>query len=150
MLDKRCRYKIRECRDFYLFIKYNQSHIYYAKFPAFNKTRSTGQTTLRKAYQEAYRMMDLFLKKEKVSFHKLLLDTYKDKEYRTYNAAKRLSEMLSDITDIEQITLARLVKLQKQLLDTGISGKSVNNYMSLLPKLWKNREYNPFTNLCTV
>ena len=96
MLDKRCRYKIRECRDFYLFIKYKQSHIYHAKFPAFNKTRSTGQTSLRKAYEDAYRMMDNLLNAEKVSFHKLMLDTYKDKEYRTYNAAKRLSELLKE------------------------------------------------------
>ena len=149
MLDKRCHYKVRECKDFYLFIKYKQSHIYYAKYPAYNKTLSTGQTTLKKAYQEAYRLMSTF-SEEKQSFHKLLLDTYKDSSTCTYNVAKKLSEMLSDITDIEQITLPRLVKLQKQLLDTGISGKSVNNYMSMLPKLWKNKEYSPFTNLSPV
>ena len=40
MLDKRCTYKIRECKDFYLFIKYKRTHIYYAKYPAYNKTLS--------------------------------------------------------------------------------------------------------------
>ena len=31
-LDKRCRYKIRETSEIYLFIKYPRSHIYYAKY----------------------------------------------------------------------------------------------------------------------
>ena len=48
--------------------------------------------------------------------------------------AKKLSGLLSDIKTLEQVTLQRLVKLQQQL---GMSGKSVNNYMSLLRKLWK-------------
>lgn len=87
MLDKRCTYKIRECKDFYLFIKYKRTHIYYAKYPAYNKTISTGQTTLKKAYQEAYRLMSTF-SEEKQSFHKMLLDTYKDTSTCTYNAAK--------------------------------------------------------------
>ena len=60
MLDKRCTYKIRECKDFYLFINYKRTHIYYAKYPAYNKTLSTGKTSIKKAYQEAYRIMSSF------------------------------------------------------------------------------------------
>lgn len=149
MLDKRCKFKIRDNRDFYLFIKYKQSHIYYAKFPAFNKVVSTGKLTIREAYQEAYRIFGT-LENEPIGFHKLLLDTYKDNFYKTYNMAKKLSDLLSDIKTIDQITLPRLVKLQNQLLKTGLTGKSVNNYMSMLRKLFKNREYNPFTNLSPV
>lgn len=149
MLDKRCKYKLRDNRDFYLFIKYKQSHIFYAKFPAYNKTVSTGKYTLREAYIEAYRIYGT-LGQETLEFHKLLLDTYKNEFYKTFNMAKKLSGMLSDIKTLEQINLPRLVKLQNQLIKTGISGKSVNNYMSLLRKLFKNREYNPFTNLSPV
>ena len=64
MLDKRCTYKIRECKDFYLFIKYKRTHIYHAKYPAYNKTLSTGKTSIKKAYQEAYRIMSSFPKEK--------------------------------------------------------------------------------------
>ena len=149
MQDRRCKYKIRECKDFYLFIKHKESHIYYAKFPEYNRTISTGQTTIKLAYQEAYRIYGS-LGISTLPFHKLLLDTYKDSFYKTFNMAKKLSALLSDIKTLEQVTLPRLVKLQKQLLATGMTGKSVNNYMSLLRKLWRNKEYNPFQNLSPV
>ena len=64
--------------------------------------------------------------------------------------AKKLSGLLSDIKTLEQVTLQRLVKLQQQLLATGMSGKSVNNYISLLRKLWKNKDFNPFQNLSPI
>lgn len=146
MQDRRCKYKIRECKDFYLFIKHKESHIYYAKFPEYNKIASTGKTNIKQAYQEAYRIYGS-LGIATTPFHELLLDTYKDSYYKTYNMAKKLSSLLSDIKTLEQVTLPRLVKLQEQLAATGISGKSVNNYISLLRKLWKNKEYNPFQNL---
>ena len=146
MQDKRCKYKIRECKDFYLFIKHKQSHIYYAKFPEYNKISSTGQTNIKQAYLKAYRIYSS-LGIATTPFHELLLDTYKDSYYKTFNMAKKLSTLLSDIKTLEQVTLPRLVKLQEQLAATGISGKSVNNYISLLRKLWKNKEYNPFQNL---
>lgn len=146
MQDKRCKYKIRECKDFYLFIKHKESHIYYAKFPEYNKIASTGKTNIKQAYQEAYRIYGS-LGIATTPFHVLLLNTYKESYYKTYNMAKKLSGLLSDIKTLEQVTLQRLVKLQQQLLATGMSGKSVNNYMSLLRKLWKNKEYNPFQNL---
>lgn len=146
MQDKRCKYKIRECKDFYLFIKHKESHIYYAKFPEYNKIASTGKTNIKQAYQEAYRIYGS-LGIATTPFHELLLNTYKESYYKTYNMAKKLSGLLSDIKTLEQVTLQRLVKLQEQLAATGISGKSVNNYISLLRKLWKNKEYNPFQHL---
>lgn len=146
MQDRRCKYKIRECKDFYLFIKHKESHIYYARFPEYNRIVSTGQTNIKQAYQEAYRIYGS-LGIATTPFHELLLDTYKDSYYKTFNMAKKLSALLSDIKTLEQVTLPRLVKLQEQLDATGISGKSVNNYVSLLRKLWKNKDYNPFQNL---
>lgn len=146
MQDRRCKYKIRECKDFYLFIKHRESHIYYAKFPEYNKIVSTGQTNIKQAYQEAYRIYSS-LEIASTPFHELLLNTYKESYYKTFNMAKKLSTLLSDIKTLEQVTLPRLVKLQEQLAATGISGKSVNNYISLLRKLWKNKDYNPFQNL---
>lgn len=149
MQDRRCKYKIRECKDFYLFIKHKESHIYYAKFPEYNKIASTGKTNIKQAYQEAYRIYSS-LGIATTPFHELLLNTYKDSYYKTFNMAKKLSALLSDIKTLEQVTLPRLVKLQEQLTATGISGKSVNNYISLLRKLWRNKEYNPFQNLCPM
>lgn len=149
MQDKRCKHKLRECKDFYLFIKHKKSHIYYAKFPEHNKCISTGETDIRSAYKKAYQIF-YSLGVEPVSFHKELLDMYKDGKKKYYNMVKRISDLMSDVKSIEQVSLSRLVKLQEQLSDTGLSGKSVNNYMWLLRRLWKNREYNPFSNLSPV
>jgi len=104
MQDKRCKYKIRECKDFYLFIKHKESHIYYAKFPEYNKIASTGKTNIKQAYQEAYRIYGS-LGIATTPFHELLLNTYKDSYYKTYNMAKKLSALLSDIKTLEQVTL---------------------------------------------
>ncbi len=81
MQDKRCKYKIRESKDFYLFIKHKESHIYYAKFPEYNRTISTGQTTIKLAYQEAYRIYGS-LGIATTPFHELLLNTYKESYYK--------------------------------------------------------------------
>ena len=52
MLDKRCRYKVRELSSFYLFIKHKS--IYYVYFPNHGVTRSTGETEIRKAWAKAW------------------------------------------------------------------------------------------------
>ena len=115
MQDRRCKYKIRECKDFYLFIKHKESHIYYAKFPEYNRIVSTGQTNIKQAYQEAYRIYGS-LGIATTPFHELLLNTYKDSYYKTYNMAKKLSALLSDIKTLEQVTLPRSLTIFPRLL----------------------------------
>lgn len=149
MHDKRCKYKIRDCRDFYLFIKHKKSHIYYAKFPEYNKCVSTKQTDIRAAYKVAYQIY-YSLGSEVNSFRKQLLDLYKDVSKKRYREVLRVLEYMPDVKTAEQVTLQRLVRLQDQMLESGLSGKSVNNNISLLRRLWKNKEYNPFVNLSPV
>ena len=132
-----------------MFIKHKESHIYYAMFPEYSRCVSTGERDLRSAYKKAYQIY-YSIRENPQSFQKELLDMYRGGPQKYYNMAKRLTDLLSDIKSIEQVSLSRLVKLQQQLIDMGLSGKSVNNYMWLLRKMWKNREYNPFSNLSPV
>ena len=115
MLDKRCKLKIRETRDFYLFVKYRISGIYYAKYADSGIVKSTGCTNIMDAYRKAYQIIDS-------------LGDYRERQ-------RDLIRVLSFIPDVRselQFTPARVRKLQIDMLATGMSGKSVNNYISLL------------------
>ena len=148
MHDKRCKYKVRDCRDFYLFIKHKKSHIYYAKFPEYNRCVSTKQTDIRSAYKVAYQIY--YSLGYATDFKKQLLDLYKDVSSKRYKEVLRILDFMTDVKTVEQVTLQRLVRLQQEMLEAGLSGKSINNYLSILRKLWKNKESNPFTNLSPV
>ena len=137
MLDKRCKYKVRELQDFYLFIKYPRSHIYYAKFPGFqNKVISTGCMYIDAAYKKAYEIYgQLQTPLNNGSFIDRMFSVYKDDKKRTRDL-KYVLKFLPDIKKPEQITSTRIVKLQQEILKTGVSGKTVNNYVYCLQKAY--------------
>lgn len=137
MLDKRCKYKVRELQDFYLFIKYPRSHIYYAKFPGFqNKVISTGCMYINEAYKKAYEMYSkLQTPDNNGSFIDRMFSVYKDDKKRTRDL-RYVLKFLPDIKKPEQITSTRITKLQQEILKTGVSGKTVNNYVYCLQKAY--------------
>lgn len=117
MIDKRCKYRFRECREFYLYIKYKKTHIYYCVIPQFHKCISTGCTNLKDAYIKANQIYDRVLENKKFSW---------DIE------DKFILSMLPKNPD--RLTISVIERIQKALLDTGISGKTVNNRMGKLHK----------------
>lgn len=134
MVDRRCKYKLREKSEVYLFIKDRTSHIYYAKFPNLNKVKSTGKTEFRDAYRQAYDIL------KRLTFHpepfvEHLLNYTSDKKRK--RDLKRILSFLPDVKDYNQVTDNRIKKLQNDLLATGLSGKSVNNYVGLLKSALK-------------
>lgn len=134
MLDKRCKYKVRELQDFYLFIKYPRSHIYYAKYPAFKKVVSTGCIYIDDAYKKAYEIYgQLQTPLNNGSFIENMLSVYKDDKKRLRDL-KYILTFIPDIKKPEQITTTSIAKLQQDILKTGVSGKTVNNYIYCLQK----------------
>lgn len=148
-LDKRCRYKIRETSEIYLFIKYPRSHIYYAKYPRFGVTKSTGCINISDAYQKAW---EIYQKLD----NPVNLDIFKNLDKKRARDLKYILTFLTDVKDLSRITNSRVSKLQQDLLKTGISGKSVNNYCYLLKKALKpvvsiefeSIEHNPVYRSC--
>lgn len=130
MLDKRCKYKVRETSEIYLFIKYPRSHIYYAKYPKYNVTKSTGCTTLKEAYQTAWEIY------QKID-NPINLDIFKNLDKKRTRDLKYILTFLTDVKDYSRLSNSRVSKLQQDLLKTGISGKSVNNYCYLLKRVLK-------------
>ena len=135
MIDKRCKYKVRETQDFYLFIKYQQSHIYYAKYPELNRVVSTGCIYLREAYKKAYEIYGKLRTPDTVPFIDRMMSVYSDDKKRLRDL-KRVLTFIPDVKKAEQITTVRISKLQQDLLETGMSGKSVNNYIYCLQKAY--------------
>lgn len=121
MLDKRCKYKIRETNQFYLFIKYPKTHIYYAKYPAYNTTKSTGETTLKEAYKKACKMFETLTVPKNIP---------------KINAC--ILRYLSDVKDITRLTSTRVNKMQADMKEAGISNKTIMNYCYILKKALKD------------
>lgn len=121
MLDKRCKYKTRETNQFYLFIKYPKTRIYYAKYPAYNTVKSTGETTIKEAYKKACWM-----------FEKLGVP----KNIPKINAC--VLRYLSDVKDITRLTSARVNRMQEELQKKGVSNKTIMNYCYILKKALKD------------
>ena len=138
MLDKRCHYKVRELSQFYLFIKHKK--IYYAYFPQYKITRSTGCTTLHDAYVTAWNIYDQL---SNDCQNKILYKPFTDKKRQ-----RDLKHVLSFINQSKPLTSSVIKSLQDKLLAAGLSGKSVNNYVYLIRQSyqgtfpqWKPVEY---------
>ena len=138
MLDKRCHYKVRELSQFYLFIKHKR--IYYAYFPQYKVTRSTGCTNLHDAYVTAWNIYD-----------QLSNDCQNKVLYKSFDNKKRqrdLKRVLSFIDQSKPLTSSTIKSLQSKMLAAGLSGKSINNYVYILRQSyqghfpeWKNLDF---------
>ena len=136
MQDKRCRYKMREKQAFYLFIKHRA--IYYAYFPEYRKTLSTHETNFRKAYEEAWNLYGIIKEPEVRQLFKPFNDKKRDRDLRF---------VISYLPDnIQVLTESTIKNLQNALLERGISGKSVNNYVYVLRRAYTGK-FPTFTNL---
>lgn len=129
-LDQRCHYKIRQCQDFYLFRKHRM--IYYAYYPEYGTTRSTKETNIHTAYHKAY---DILLTLDK-PFDKRLWRDFPENKKRMRDLKRAFS-----FFDIDKpLTEATIEVIQKRMLKTGMSGKTVNNYIGLMKQCYR-REF---------
>ena len=125
MLDKRCRYKVRETQTFYLFVKHRR--IFYAYYPQYNVTRSTGSTEVRKAYEKAWEMFSSVQQRQNVVLYK---------PYDTPKRQRDLKRVLSYIDQSRPLTRNVIEDIQTKMLSEGLSGKSINNYIYVLRKAY--------------
>ena len=153
-LDHRFKHKIKEKKPFYLWIKYPTSKIYYVKFKS-GKTYSTKTTDLFEAYEFAQKLQTNLDLSNLYPFHKVLNDYFEEgSKYLEYeiihglndnekslserrSKCKTLSELLSDIKYFKDINKPRLIELQNQLLNKGLSGKTVNGYLGCLHRIFR-------------
>ena len=137
MMDARCKLKVRERRDFYLFIKYKESHIYYAKFPLHKKTVSTGCMVLKDAYIKAYEIMST-LDTTPVEIWKT--PENKDDKCKLNSCLKYLKNKTKPITAVT------VKYIQEQLMKKGQSGKTINNKIFVM-KRYYNGKFPDFTTI---
>lgn len=123
MLDKRCRHKVRELQSFYLFRKHG--YYFYAFYPEYNVTRSTGKLNIQEAYIEAWDIMGTISEKQNV---KLYLP-FKDKKRQ-----RDLKRALSFIDQNKPLTSKMIHTALEKMLSEGMSGKTANNYIYALRK----------------
>lgn len=135
MLDKRCRYKVRELSSFYLFVKHNV--IYYAYYPQFKITKSTGETDVRNAYKVAWEMLATVQQNQ----NKQLFKPYEDKKRQ-----RDLKRVLSYVPQNRPLTKNVISDVQNKMLSEGLSGKSINNYIYVLKKAYQG-DFPSFTPL---
>lgn len=139
MLDKRCHYKVRELSKFYLFVKHKK--IYYAYFPEYNITKSTGATTLKGAYQKAWEIYPTLTSQNIILF----------KPFENKKTQKDLKRALSFINQNNPLTSHAISTAQKKMLKEGLSGKSINNYIYLLKRSYQGDfpKWNPVEHAAT-
>lgn len=153
-LDHRYKHSIKEKKDFYLWIKYPSSHIYYVKFRS-GKVISTKCTDIFEAYKVALKFQQSLEMNNVYPLHKVLHEYYvANSKYLKYEIShglsnniklisekhskcKVLSELLSDVKDFNEMDKHRLIKLQNQLLKKGLCGKTVNGYITCLHSVFR-------------
>lgn len=173
MLDRRFKHSLRIKNPFLLYKKYKKSGIFYVRFEN-GKTISTHSTNIQDAFEFA---QNYLLKspeqqlEQKYDVSKIIRTYYTpnskwvkyDEIHGTkYNpkvlnqncyACCKMADFLTDVKSFDKITKSRLHKLQEQLLSSGLSGKSVNNYIAILHKIFKQLldkeiiQDDPFINL---
>lgn len=127
MLDKRCHYKVRELSQFYLFIKHKK--IYYAYFPQFKVTRSTGCTNMHDAYVTAWNIYDQL---SNDCQNKMLYKPFTDKKRQ-----RDLKRVLSFIDQSKTLTSSTIKSIQTKMLAAGLSGKTINSYIYILRRSYQ-------------
>lgn len=120
MLDKRYKHSLRITSPFYLYKKYPESGIFYVRFLD-GKTISTRTTNIEEAYNFAVNYTD----RHQVGLRQYLLSCEGNDFTR-----KRIVDLL-DVDDYSLLTKPKLYNLQEDLLELGLSGKTVNNYISI-------------------
>ena len=113
MLDKRCRYKVRELSKFYLFIKHKS--IYYAYYPNYKVTRSTGETELQNAYKVAWNILATLQQKQ----NKLLYKPYTDKKRQ--RDLKHILSYLDQSKPVTKVGIAMLIEKKEKKLDENMA-----------------------------
>lgn len=173
MLDRRYKYSLRLTSPFYIFRKYRRSDIFYVRFKS-GKTISTRKTNIQEAYEFAlgYKEQNSEKTEKKSETPQTIIRSYytKGSKWIKYDeihgskysdivlrqnkfACEKMAALLDDAEDFSKITKSRLHKLQEQLLSGGLSGKSVNNYLCILHKIFKQLvdkeiiENDPFAGL---
>lgn len=158
MLDKRFKYSLRLTSPFYIFRKYKKSNIFYVRFKN-GKTVSTRKTSIQEAYDFAINYTQVApetpAKNKTQTIQTVLCDYFTDgskwldydrihgisqsaKDLKTYCFyCRQAAELLADVSNLKNVTKARLHRLQEQFLQLGLSGKSVNNRMSVLHRVFK-------------
>lgn len=158
-LDKRYKYSLQIKKPFYLYRKYKKSGIFYVRFHN-GKTISTHSTNIQSAYDFAVNYLDYNqetnAKNQKTNafqetlrnyyvrgskwteYDKIHGSEYSDKVLsQNHFACLKMADFLADVKDFSSLTKSRLHKLQEQLLSSGLTGKSVNNYIAILHKIYK-------------
>lgn len=125
MLDKRCRHKVRELQQFYLFRKHG--YYFYAYYPQHNVTRSTGSLEIQEAYKRAWDIIGELTSKQNVQLYLPFDDKKRQRD---------LQRVLQLIDQSKPLTSSAIRKLQNELLNQGLSGKSINNYIYILRKAY--------------
>lgn len=144
MLDKRCHYKVRELSQFYLFIKHRA--IFYAYYPQYKVTRSTGCYDVQSAYKSAWDILQG------------LSDRQNQIVFKSFTNPKRqrdLNRALQFIDQSKPLTSGAIKSMQKAMLAAGLSGKSINNYVYIIRQSytgtfpeWKPVEHNATYRSC--
>lgn len=173
MLDRRYKYSLRLTSPFYIFRKNRRSDIFYVRFKS-GKTVSTRKTNIQEAYEFALNYKEQNSKATEktaetlqavirgyyekgskwVKYDEIHGSKYTDSALRQNRfACEKMAVLLDDVKDFQKLTKARLHKLQEQLLSGGLSGKTVNNYICILHKIFKQLvdkeivENDPFAGL---
>ena len=144
MLDKRCHYKVRELSQFYLFIKHRT--IFYAYYPQYKVTRSTGCYDVQSAYKSAWDILQgLSDRQNQIVF----------KSFDNIKKQRDLNRALQFIDQSKPLTSGAIKSMQKAMLAAGLSGKSINNYVYIIRQSytgtfpeWKPVEHNATYRSC--
>lgn len=156
-LDKRCRHKLRFTLPFYLYIKNRKNGIFYVRTKA-GATKSTGSVCLKDALSFAKQFASQKSAQKETPHNAYCVQTVL-RDYFTpessyiqydnihgrricektrrffFNECQILQKLLLDVETFDDLSRQRIISLQDQLLERGISGKTANAYISVLRKI---------------
>ena len=170
------KYKMRAKKPFILYIKNKNfpKKVFYVKYTDDGIVLSTGETDLQKAEKIAVEHLEDHTKegiqerKQADEFHKLLMEYYEngsehieycnqhnrkvsEKDRKNYcTMMKRICQLSPEVHKFKEINKQRLIKLQSDLLDLGLSVKTVKNNFTAFERIYKELldkdliDHNPF------
>lgn len=157
-LDKRYKYSVKMIAEFYLYIRDKRSGIFYVRYPD-GTTLSTHETDIKKAWSIASKGAKAvrgISEKEsrKNSLSKILLEYFVPNsvwlKYDIQHGLRTNDRLIQDysykmkvVADIlgfkvkpKDVSRKMLIEIQDKLLEKGISGKTVNNYLTVIHRVF--------------